>query len=92
IGTDPRATLADLEASRRWCEAFSKESIRRCPIVVVEGADESEPVRDRTAQFAAGLSDTPVALIEDAAHFLPFEQSKALARQIRQMAEATEKS
>lgn len=92
IATDPRATLGDLEASRRWCDAFEdgpdeKGDAIGCARLFVDGAAESDSIRARSEKFAQTLSDSPVGLIEGASHYLPFEQPQALAEQIRSMAD-----
>jgi pimeloyl-ACP methyl ester carboxylesterase len=91
IQTDPRATLVDLEASRRWSDAFdpSKEgSAVTCPTRIVGGSAESEGCRERAENLARALGQAPVSLIEGAAHFLPLEKPQALAKEISLIAEA----
>jgi len=94
IQTDPRATLVDLEASRRWSDAFDADyadddgpSIR-CLSRIVIGSTESADCRDRAEALADALPQTSIALIEDAAHFLPLEKPEALANEIQRIAEA----
>jgi pimeloyl-ACP methyl ester carboxylesterase len=91
IQTDPRATLVDLEASRRWSDEF-READRpnpiECPTRIVCGSSEAAESRDRSNELAAGLTRASVAEIEGAAHFLPLEKPQALVSEIRQIAEA----
>jgi pimeloyl-ACP methyl ester carboxylesterase len=90
IQTDPRATLVDLEASRRWADAFeadlaeSAHEIDR-PARVVCGTAEHADCRERAEQLAhvLGAHFTP---IPHAAHLLPLEQPEALAAEIRTLA------
>ncbi len=89
IATDPRTTLGDLEASRRWCDAFDEKaaSALACSTLFVDGAGESAEALDRSKHFAQSFSDSSQHLIEGASHYLPFEQSQALADEIGRMAE-----
>jgi pimeloyl-ACP methyl ester carboxylesterase len=89
IQTDPRATLVDLEASRAWADAFDpKGSGIACPITIVSGAAEDAGCIARAEALASSLASARTATIEGAAHFLPLEQPAALARELRQIAEA----
>lgn len=88
IRTDPRATLVDLEASRRWADAWQGTEPIEAPARVVCGAAEPAPCRERAEQLARALSADPVVEIRSAAHFLPLEQPAALAAEIRRVAEA----
>lgn len=93
IQTDPRATLVDLEASRRWADAFDEGRSAGageidCPIAIVSGAAEDAGCRARAERLAETLPNARKARIEGAAHFLPLEQPAALAAEIRRVAEA----
>jgi len=91
IQTDPRATLVDLEASRRWSDEFlagEAPSSIDCPTRVVCAAGEAPECRERAETLASTLPQATVSRIEGAAHFLPLEKPEALANEIRQIAEA----
>lgn len=90
IQTDPRATLVDLEASRRWSDAFLRDGSNGidCPVAIVRGASENEASRSRAESLASSLASASIAEIAGAAHFLPLEQPQALAAEIRRVAEA----
>ena len=94
IKTDPRATLADLEASRTWARNFSAELAEQengarkngtiaCPVRIISRSAEDESSRERVARLATELSGASAHVIENAAHFLPLENPDALAREIR---------
>ena len=90
IQTDPRATLVDLEASRRWSDSFNPVDDGRsvtCPTRIVGGSAESEDCRERADELAHSLSQASVAMVEGAAHFLPLEKPEALSKEIRQIAD-----
>jgi len=93
IKTDPRATLGDLEASRKWSDALRKGPARalRRPLRVFTGSAEGEADRRRAAELLATLSNASESgantsftssVIEDAAHFLPLEQPAAFAAEV----------
>lgn len=88
LGTDPRATLVDLEASREWAEAWEGSDAAELPARVVCGAAEPAPCRARAEQLARALASEPAVEIGGAAHFLPLERPSELAREIRHVAEA----
>ncbi len=88
IGTDPRATLVDLEASRTWSDSFDRASEIGCPALIISGSAENEGCRARAEALADGLGSASFAQIEGAAHFLPLEQPEALAAEIHRAAEA----
>jgi pimeloyl-ACP methyl ester carboxylesterase len=92
LGTDPRATLVDLEASRSWANAFDASKAARgaitCPVRVVNGDSETEDRRRRAGQLAHALANAELVTLADAAHFLPLEQPAALATEIRRLQEA----
>jgi pimeloyl-ACP methyl ester carboxylesterase len=100
IQTDPRATLVDLEASRRFFNSFSPtpsdktdETARVAldisrPIRFVDGASERDDIRERSRVFAEAIVGSSIDSIEGAAHYLPFEQPQSLVEEIRQIAEA----
>ncbi len=88
IQTDPRATLVDLEASRAWADSFDGGKGIRCPVSIVQGTAENEACRSRAEALAGSLGSASTTEIEGAAHFLPLEQPKALASEIRRVAEA----
>ncbi len=99
LRTDPRATLGDLEASRRWVEAFTAEPSGRdgaggegssqtlgVPACIVVGEAESEADRERAERLAVRLGGLPVERIAGAAHLAPLEQPAALARVVQGLA------
>ena len=88
IQTDPRATLVDLEASRAWADAFDGGRAISCPTRIVLGASEPDSDRERSEELANSLPNAVAASVDDAAHFLPLERPRALAREIRRIAEA----
>ena len=91
IQTDPRATLVDLEASRAWADAATKQQGLAeidCPIGIVSGSAENEACRARAEGLTQAFPKAQTARIEGAAHFLPLEQPDALAAEIRRVAEA----
>jgi pimeloyl-ACP methyl ester carboxylesterase len=89
LQTDPRATLVDLEASRRWSDAFS-DSARSiaCPCRVLGGAAEPPQSQKRAEDLSNSLSQATFSLVEGAAHLLPLEQPAGLASEVREMAAA----
>ena len=92
IATDPRATLVDFEASRRFFDDFEGKDAVVCPTRFIDGAAESNEARESAEKFARSMTgvQATVDLVEDAAHYLPFEQPEALAIRVREMANAAE--
>lgn len=91
IQTDPRATLVDLVASRRWSDGFvrgDRPPSIDCPTRIVCGAGEATACLERAEKLASALPRATLSIVEGAAHFLPFEKPAALASEIRQIAEA----
>lgn len=88
IGTDPRATLVDLEASRDWTAAYAGTVEIDRPTRIVCGEAEDEESRERAESLAARCAKSSLAEVPDAAHFLPLEQPGALASEILKIAEA----
>ncbi len=91
IQTDPRATLVDLEASRAWADAgpdFADGKYPAGPVRIVLGEAEPEAARQRAEALAESLPEATTTTIEKAAHLLPLERPRALANEIRAMAEA----
>ena len=89
IQTDPRATLVDFEASRRFSDKSNgNEFSLTCPIRFIDGAAESNDDRERSKAFAEGIAGSSVDSIEGAANYLPFEQPKLLAEEIQRIVEA----
>ena len=89
IKTDPRATLVDLEASRRWVDGFdAARSGIDCPAAIVSGSAENADCVSRAQALASALPNGRAQTVEAAAHFLPLEQPEALAALIRSQAEA----
>lgn len=89
IKTDPRATLVDLEASRRWVDGFdAARSGIDCPAAIVSGSAENADCVSRAHALASALPNGRARTVEAAAHFLPLEQPDALAALIRSHAEA----
>jgi pimeloyl-ACP methyl ester carboxylesterase len=89
IKTDPRATLVDLEASRRWVDGFDAAgSGIDCPAAIVSGSAENADCVSRAQALASALPNGRTQTVEAAAHFLPLEQPDALAALIRSHAEA----
>ncbi len=101
IQTDPRATLVDLEACRRWADAFGSGTGDgadapgrsgtpiETPTRIVCGSAESPEARERAAALAQSLDHGTLVEIGDAAHFLPIEKPEALAREIGLVTEAS---
>jgi pimeloyl-ACP methyl ester carboxylesterase len=90
IQTDPRATLVDFEASRRFFDAINGSDFEfACPVRFMDGAAESDTNRDRSRSFAEKVAGSSCGSIDDAAHYLPFEQPKSLVEEIQRIAEAT---
>ncbi|MBW2424427.1 MAG: alpha/beta hydrolase [Deltaproteobacteria bacterium] len=89
IGTDPRATLVDLESCRTWSETIASALAEpACETRIVLGEAEPEDCRDRAMALAAGWTRASQVTIEKAAHFLPIEQPAALASEVLRLAEA----
>ena len=88
IQTDPRATLVDLEASRSWTAAHLEAVEIDCPTRIVCGEAEHAESRERAESLAGRCTQSTLADVADAAHFLPLEQPAALAAEILKIAEA----
>jgi pimeloyl-ACP methyl ester carboxylesterase len=89
IGTDPRATLVDLESCLAWSETFSGDVAEpACTTRIVLGESEPDACRDRATSLVGGWSSASPITIEKAAHFLPIEQPAALAAEVLRLAEA----
>lgn len=95
IQTDPRATLADLEACRTFARALSTSSgdpgrAGRAQAsektMIACGAAEPESDRDAAHALAARLG-APCTTLPDAASLLPLERPADLAREILRLAE-----
>lgn len=90
IQTDPRATLVDLEASRRWADAFEADVAESAhevdrPARIVCGSAEHADGRERAEQLAQVLGAHFVP-VPHASHLLPLEQPDALASEVRALA------
>lgn len=102
IGTDPRATLGDLEAIRTWTrERTQQEKPRRAfapepfegRVLLAEGESEPEGQQESTRRWLASVAPPLSVRIPKAAHFLPLEQPAQLAQEIRRFVlEGSERS
>lgn len=89
IQTDPRATLVDFEASRRFSDETGEAELEfACPIRFIDGAAESHATRERSKGFAKRIAGSSIESIDGAAHYLPFEQPKSLTEEIQRISEA----
>jgi pimeloyl-ACP methyl ester carboxylesterase len=80
IQTDPRATLADLEACRAWSSAFDPNRIgTACPVRLMSGEDEAPEFRTRAETLAAAIEGAELETVPGAADLLPLEQPAALS-------------
>ena len=89
LGTDPRATLVDLESCRTWSETIAS-TLREpaCTTRIVLGESEPEACRERATSLVGGWTSASPITIEKAAHFLPIEQPAALAAEVLRVTEA----
>lgn len=98
LGTDPRATLGDLEAILTWTEALNENGYALAPAdadaskrrtLFIDGAasfaaaSSLAEAREAALRWFGGVGACEAAEIPGAGHFLPFEQPAALAAALR---------
>jgi pimeloyl-ACP methyl ester carboxylesterase len=93
IGTDPRATLGDLEAVRRWTETLDEEGYDadapgafRGRVLLAEGESAPLEQRDLAKRWFTPVGECTSTLIAGASHFLPLERPAPFAAALRRFA------